>query len=150
MRQPITPKFGSTEIETSLLSFLKFHPTPRTTVTDATDATSIDKEPTGGVKFDQDKPRMELIDSYAAEQLALVLTFGAKKYAANNWRKGISVSRLIAAAFRHLFALLKGEDVDQETGLSHAAHAMCCCMFLIWTMKNKPEFDDRYKETSGE
>ncbi len=110
----------------------------------------INKEPAPsdtqvGLKFDSDKPRMELIDSYAAEQLALVLTFGAKKYAPHNWRKGIAISRLIAAALRHLFLLLKGEDKDAETGLSHAAHAMCCCMFILWTLENKPAFDDRYE-----
>lgn len=97
-----------------------------------------------GVKFDQDKPQMGLLDSYAIEELAKVLGFGATKYAPNNWRKGIQISRLVAAALRHLFAVLKGEDCDPETGLPHAAHAMCCCMFIVWTMKNKPECDDRF------
>ena len=64
----------------------------------------------GAIKFDSDKPRMDLLDAYAIEQLAQVLTFGASKYAAQNWRKGISKSRLLAAAFRHLFAYLRGED----------------------------------------
>ena len=38
----------------------------------------------GGVKFDGDKPRMDLLDACAIEQLAQVLTFGASKYAAQN------------------------------------------------------------------
>lgn len=100
-------------------------------------------EQKGGLKFDQDKPRMELLDSEAIEQLALVLTFGAKKYAADNWRKGISYRRLIAAALRHLFAYLRGEDNDPETGLPHPAHAMCCCMFMIWMAKHRRDQDDR-------
>ena len=99
----------------------------------------------GGTKYDAGKPRMDLLDPYAIEQLAHVLTFGAQKYAAHNWRAGIHVSRLTAAALRHLMALMRGEDTDPETGLSHAAHAMCCCMFLIWTMENKPELDDRWR-----
>ena len=97
-----------------------------------------------GVKFDADKPRCDLLDAYALEELSKVLTFGAEKYAPDNWRKGIRMSRLLAAALRHTFALMRGEDVDGETGLSHAAHAMCCMMFIIWTLKNKPEMDDRY------
>lgn len=100
---------------------------------------------TGGVKFDNGKPRMDLLDSYAVEQLSLVLAFGAEKYAAHNWRKGISKTRLIAAALRHLFAYLRGEDKDLETGLSHAAHAMCCCMFLLG-LEHRADFDDRWKE----
>ena len=100
---------------------------------------------TQGVKFDADKPRMDLLDAYAIEQLSLVLGFGAKKYDSHNWRKGIAKGRLIAAALRHLFAYLRGEDKDPETGLSHAAHAMCCCMFLLG-LEHRPELDDRWKE----
>jgi hypothetical protein len=99
---------------------------------------------TQGVKFDADKPRMELLDAYAIEELAKVLAFGAKKYDAHNWRKGITKGRLIAAALRHLFAYLRGENVDPETGLSHVAHAMCCCMFLLG-LEHRPELDDRWK-----
>lgn len=98
---------------------------------------------TTGTKYDAGKPRMDLLDAYAIEELAKVLTFGATKYEEHNWRKGIKVGRLIAAALRHLFSLLKGETNDPETGLSHAAHAMCCCMFLVWILKHKPEMDDR-------
>lgn len=97
-----------------------------------------------GLKFDQDKPRMDLLDAYAMEQLALVLTYGAKKYAPNNWRKGISFSRLIAAMLRHTFLFMLGKDNDEETGLCHMAHAMCCAMFLVWMAKHKRSYDDRW------
>lgn len=98
-----------------------------------------------GTKYDSGKPQMDLLDAYAIEQLAAVLTYGATKYERENWRKGISVRRLLAAAMRHLFALMRGEDVDPDTGLSHAAHFMCNGMFIIWTLRYKPEMDDRYK-----
>ena len=98
-----------------------------------------------GVKFDANKPRMDLLDAHAITQLAQVLTFGAQKYEAHNWRRGISKSRLIAAALRHLFAYLGGEDKDPESGLSHVAHAMCCAMFLLG-LEHRSELDDRYKE----
>ena len=84
-----------------------------------------------GLKFDDDKVRMDLLCPIAMEELAKVLTFGAKKYSAWNWAKGINTSRLIGAALRHIFAYAKGEDRDPETGLHHIAHAMCCCMFII-------------------
>ena len=101
---------------------------------------------TGGQKFDQDKPRMDLLDPYAMEELAKVLTFGAKKYAPDNWRKGITYARLVAAALRHIFAFMLGQDKDPETELPHPAHAMCCMMFLVWMMKERPNLDDRYKK----
>ena len=104
---------------------------------------------TEGVKFDAGKARMDLLDPYAVEQLSHVLAFGAQKYAAHNWRMGISKGRLIAAALRHLFAYLGGQDKDDETGLSHVAHAMCCCMFLLG-LEHRTDLDDRYKEVSGD
>lgn len=100
---------------------------------------------TTGQKFDQDKPRMDLLDSLALEGLAKVLTFGAKKYVAHNWRGGISYSRLIAAGLRHIFALLRGEDTDPESGLPHVDHLGCCWMFLSNMMKTRKDLDDRYK-----
>jgi hypothetical protein len=102
-----------------------------------------------GVKFDAQKLRLDLLDPYAIEQLAAVLTFGAGKYQPHNWRKGISKSRLIAAALRHLFAYLRGEDNDRESGLSHVAHAMCNLMFLLG-LEHRPELDDRYKENKND
>lgn len=104
---------------------------------------------TEGVKFDAGKARMDLLDPYAVGQLSHVLAFGAQKYAAHNWRMGISKGRLIAAALRHLFAYLGGQDKDDETGLSHVAHAMCCCMFILG-LEHRSDLDDRYKEVSGD
>lgn len=99
-----------------------------------------------GLKFDTDKPRVDLLDPLALESLAKVLTFGAKKYAAHNWRGGISFSRLIGAALRHTFAILKGEDNDPESGLPHVDHLGCCWMFLSNMMKTRPDLDDRWKD----
>ncbi len=84
-----------------------------------------------GRKDDAEKPRMDLLCPFAIEELSKVLTFGAKKYAAHNWCKGIKTSRLIAAALRHIFAYAGGQDTDPETGLHHISHAMCCCMFIV-------------------
>lgn len=99
-----------------------------------------------GMKYDSEKPQMDLLDPDFLEDVAKVLTFGAKKkYAAHNWRQGINVSRLVAATYRHLGAINRGEDIDPESGLPHTAHLGCCVMFLNWTLKNKPEMDDRWK-----
>lgn len=96
-----------------------------------------------GIKHDQDKPRMELLDPYAIEQLANVLTFGAKKYDSWNWSKGIAYSRLIGSTLRHLFEFMRGVDIDPESKLPHMAHAFCNCMFLLSMTKRHPEMDDR-------
>lgn len=85
----------------------------------------------GGQKFDDAKPMMDLIPPHMEEEVARVLTFGAQKYAPDNWRKVPNLrKRYIAAAKRHINALVKGEQLDPESGLHHAAHAVCCLMFL--------------------
>ena len=100
-----------------------------------------------GNKFDGNKPRMDLLDSYALEGLAKVLTFGAQKYAANNWRNGIEYSRVSAALLRHMGAIQRGEDIDPESGLPHIDHLGCCWMFMSNYMKNEQynSLDDRWK-----
>ena len=98
-----------------------------------------------GKKFDQDKPRMDLLDTCALVEVARVMTFGAKKYGDHNWRGGLTYGRLVAAALRHIFAFLAGEDNDPETGISHIAHAMCCLMMLLWHIKHRKDCDDRFK-----
>lgn len=100
-----------------------------------------------GSKFDEGKPPVELIDASFVDGLARVLAFGAKKYAADNWRNGISLRRLLGSTLRHVWALAGGEDNDQETGMSHALHAACQLMFYYWMTTNKPEMDDRWKST---
>lgn len=99
-----------------------------------------------GVKHDSEKPRMDLLSPIALEELAKVLTFGAKKYAPYNWAKGIAYSRILGAMLRHLLAFSRGQDKDPETGLSHIAHLMCNCQFLLHFEKYRTEFDDRPKD----
>ena len=97
-------------------------------------------------KYDGEKSRIDLVDPSFLEELGKVLGFGAKKYAEHNWRLGLKVSRIIAATYRHLGAINNGEDIDPESGLPHTGHLACCTMFLSWTLRNRPECDDRYKD----
>lgn len=96
------------------------------------------------MKNDGEKVRVELLPPLALEEIAKVLTFGAKKYEDHNWRKGFAWSRLIGAALRHLLAFMRGEDNDPETGLSHLAHLGCCVLFLLDHQILKLGLDDRY------
>lgn len=103
-----------------------------------------------GIKHDQEKIQLDLLSADWIEGVGKVLTFGARKYASHNWRKGIQRSRLISACLRHIFAYLRGENLDPETGLLHLYHASCCLMFASELHFTKPETDDRYKNTPTE
>lgn len=86
-----------------------------------------------GRKDDQDKTRWDLIPWEQMEEVANVLTSGAKKYGDNNWAQVEDAPRrYFAAAMRHLVAWQQGEAVDAESGRSPLAHAVCCLLFLMW------------------
>jgi len=104
---------------------------------------------TEGVKFDTDKPRMDLIPPEAMVALAQVLTFGAAKYSARNWELGMDWGRPYAAMLRHLMAWWGGEDKDPETGMSHMWHALCCAAFLVSFEERGIGKDDRPNTKAG-
>jgi len=101
-----------------------------------------------GVKFDQDKLQWDLFPFDLAEDELRVWMFGAKKYTAHNWRKGMPMSRGFNALMRHLTAYMNGEDTDPESGESHLAHAACCLKMMQHTEKFHTELDDRIKRNA--
>ena len=95
-----------------------------------------------GIKYDSEKPKMNLLPPKAIVEISKVLTFGASKYDAENWRKLDDLqNRYTAGALRHIFAHMDGEELDPETNLSHLAHAMCCLLFKL-----EIELEERFKE----
>lgn len=98
-----------------------------------------------GIKHDQNKPDLSMVSLELVTAVARVRAFGALKYSRDNWRQGFKVTRSCAAALRHIFQFLSGETYDDESGLSHLAHAVCCLEHAIYDMQHHPDNDDRYK-----
>lgn len=89
-----------------------------------------------GKKYDSGKPRYDLVPVLALEEVAKVLTYGADKYNESydneNWRKvEHSQRRYYSASQRHQAEVRKGNQLDNETGLHHLAHAISCLMFQL-------------------
>lgn len=97
----------------------------------------------GAMKHDQGKPDFSMISYELMEMVARVRDFGKIKYSRNNWQKGFKVTRSCAAALRHIFLFLSGQTNDEESGLSHLGHAVCCLEHAIYDMKHHPHNDDR-------
>jgi len=86
-----------------------------------------------GVKYDENKPRYDLIPHAALREVADVLTMGAAKYSDDNWKRVDGLrQRYTAALMRHTEAWRSGERIDPESGRSHLAHVICNAMFLMW------------------
>ena len=89
-------------------------------------------DPTGkapneaGAKLDAGKTRVALMMSgfpRALKAVAEVTTFGAKKYTPNGWVSvPDGVERYTDAMARHQLEEFQGEILDQDSGLTHAAH----------------------------
>lgn len=102
---------------------------------------------TSAVKFDDGKVDWSLVPFEALEGMAQVLEFGAKKYDRWNWTTGggFKWTRILGSCLRHIFAFMRGEDNDPESGLSHISHAQCNLLFLAYYIRNKDKMnkDDR-------
>lgn len=89
----------------------------------------------GALKYDDDKPMMDLvIDGLAKALLGVgtVLTYGYRKYKGKHgWKKlDDAKARYTAAMVRHMLALASGEKIDPESELNHSWHIACNAMFL--------------------
>lgn len=85
-----------------------------------------------GLKFDQEKMRYDLVPFRGMDDVVRVLTYGANKYSADNWRNvDHAEERYPAAALRHISAYLQGEEHDPESKLPHLAHAICSLLFVL-------------------
>ena len=82
------------------------------------------------MKSDAGKNMLSLIDPQFVVLLGEILTFGAKKYAPNNWQLCEDASRYKDALLRHLYAYLGGEQLDPESRMSHLGHAAFGLMCL--------------------
>lgn len=98
-----------------------------------------------GMKYDEGKPRMDLVlhgFPKVLTTLGTILGFGAKKYKADSWRHvPHGVARYEAAALRHLLAHASGEKLDPESGLPHICHSICNLMFVMELMEEGKEYD---------
>lgn len=86
-----------------------------------------------GVKYDGEKPMMQLLPPRALVEVAKVLTLGAKKYAPDNWKKLDNLQgRYTGAALRHIFEhMIDPYAIDPESGVTVLAHAVCDLLFKI-------------------
>ena len=104
------------------------------------------KERGSGARFNDNKPDFSLLPLTTLEDELRVWMYGKEKYAAWNWAKGMPWSVPFACLMRHMAAWQRGEELDQESGLPHLAHAMCNLRMLTLYSRTYPEGDDRPKK----
>lgn len=70
-------------------------------------------------------------------ELAIHYEQGAKKYVERNWEKGIDCHCYIDSGIRHFLKLKRGDNDEP-----HDRAFMWNMLGLLWTLENKPEFND--------
>jgi hypothetical protein len=99
-------------------------------------------------QFLRHKDRSFLLQAIAVldptlELAAAVFDYGAKKYAAWNWLKGMPWSVPYGCIGRHARAIiLAGQPNDPESGLPHAGHVSCNLIMLYQFAETYAEGDD--------
>lgn len=90
------------------------------------------------LRYNTGKRKWSLVDFKSLEVMVEVLEFGAQKYSADNWKKGLDKKEILESMMRHLAALMDGQPNDPETNLSHIGHIMCNAMFYSYFETNEP------------
>jgi len=93
-------------------------------------------------RHNKGKIDLSLLPVEACLQEAKVWMQGEKKYSRNNWKKlwgNDTPNVVMASALRHMFAILDGEEIDEESGCYHAALIRCNMAMLLEYYKNKRE-----------
>ena len=96
-----------------------------------------------GARFNSGKVDFSLLPLCTLEDEIRVWEYGAKKYSAHNWQRGMKYSIPFSCMMRHMSAWQRGEENDPETGLPHLAHAMCNLRMLTLYSKTYTAGDDR-------
>lgn len=110
------------------------------------------------LRYNSGKPQWSLVEFKSLEPLVRVLEYGAHKYSLfstengqtikgseisieeskkytlissgrDNWKLGLDKTEILESLSRHLFALMDGEKVDSESGISHIGHILCNALF---------------------
>lgn len=97
-------------------------------------------------KNDQQKPDLSLLPRPFLDEVARAFMVGQTKYGRYNYKNGMEVTRLIAAALRHITAYNEGEENDPEDGQHHLGAAGACIAMILSQKQHGTLQDNRYQK----
>lgn len=97
----------------------------------------------GGLRFNEGKPRYDLIPPEFMDALAAHFEIGSRKYSDRNWERGMGWCKCFASMMRHAWAWMRGEDIDPETGSHHMISVAWNAMAIYTYAARKIGEDDR-------
>ena len=106
----------------------------------------------GAYRFNDLKPRVDLMDPISILEVGAVFSYGIAKYGSvkPDWRTGQPWSHMYGSLMRHVMAWWYGEDIDEDSGLPHVWMMGCNAHMIQSTVRLHPEMDDRFKHATPE
>lgn len=96
-------------------------------------------------KADKGKLELSLVNTELVKAVAEVRMYGTEKYGdSENWRK-VEPKRYVDALYRHLLAYIEGNELDEESGLSHLAHMACNISFYLMRATSRNTKENNYE-----
>ncbi len=90
------------------------------------------------------KAPLRLVPPALVIEVAAAMKNGAEKYGPYNWREqAVSLNVYIEAALRHIYAFMDGEEVAEDSGVKHIAHAAACLGIILDAASIDKLIDDR-------
>lgn len=87
---------------------------------------------------------MSLLPFDALYEVARLFTWGATKYDAWNWAKGLSYTETMDSLLRHTTNWANRNDIDSESGFHHDVHILWNALVLVAMRLRGIGKDDRY------
>lgn len=81
------------------------------------------------LRYNEGKLKWSLVHFESLTPLVRVMMYGAKKYAPDNWKNGMSKRDILDSLMRHVAALADGQEIDPESEELHIGHIMANAMF---------------------
>lgn len=97
----------------------------------------IDCDDNHSLRYNTGKPKWSLVHMHSLVPMIRALEYGALKYAPFNWQKPMKRDEVLDSMQRHLAALIDGNELDDESGLTHIGHIMANAMFYSYHFVEK-------------
>jgi hypothetical protein len=85
-----------------------------------------------GIRDNAGKVQWSLVHFKSLEPMVRVLEYGAKKYAVDQWKKGLSKKEMKESLMRHVADYIDGVELDAETNCHQLGHILVNAMFLSY------------------
>jgi hypothetical protein len=90
------------------------------------------------LRYNRGKPDYTFTEPAILEAISRGMTYGASKYARDNWKLSIGgpehdtfQKSHMESMLRHIYAVAQGEMIDKESGNAHMDHVACNVMMWL-------------------